>query len=107
MTRDIKRRTQEDWAKFPQHVKYTNRDLEIGRVTNDILWFRISAWIRHIQNLFLIECLLQKSGYANGQGLLDIARENLSMVLVIYRHRDRFLEQHFGAEWIVSFRSHI
>ena len=101
-TRDLKHRAQTDWAGLPTHVKYAKDDLEAGQVPDATLWSRVSIWNRHLQNLLLIEQLLKKSGHANDQDLINVAKESLDVILVICKYRDRFVDQHVDYEWIVS-----
>lgn len=98
---DLKQRSQAQYESFPWMVKYETGD-EVGPISDLTVSCRISVRNRYLQNCFLIERLLQKAGYSEGQELLDIARESLAVVLISYNHRDRFVDQHHDFEWIVS-----
>ncbi len=62
----------------------------------------MSTRSKHLQNHFLLERLAIKYGDNDGQELLDIARELLSLILVLYTNLDRFLGRHHNFEWLVS-----
>lgn len=70
------------------------------------LALKLSCRLKYLQNLFLIERLAIKHGEADGQTLLDIAREMLSLTLLLYTNRDRFLGDHYNFEWMVSGHNH-
>jgi hypothetical protein len=71
-------------------------------VSDTKLALKLSCRSKYLQNLFLMERLAIKYGEADGQTLLDIAREMLSLTLLLYTNRDRFHGDHYNFEWLVS-----
>jgi hypothetical protein len=87
---------------FPDNLKYRTGDLFDPDISDLILALKLSCRSKYLQNLFLLERLAIKHGAADGQTLLDIAREMLSLILLLYTNRDRFLGDHHNFEWLVS-----
>jgi hypothetical protein len=83
-------------------LKYRTGDLFDPDISDLILALKLSCRLKYLQNLFLLERLAIKHGASDGQTLLDIAREMLSLILLLYTNRDRFLEDHQNFEWLVS-----
>jgi hypothetical protein len=70
-------------------------------VSNVDMWSKTGCRLKHLQNLFLIERLAFKFKQTDGQALLDIARETVSLILVIWSQRDRFFMYSYHFEWMV------
>lgn len=81
---------------------YRPSDLFDSDITDLKLALKLSCRSKYLQNLFLIERLAIKYGESDSQTLLDIAREMLSLTLLLYTNRDRFLGDHHNFEWLVS-----
>lgn len=57
--------------------------------------------LEYLHSLFLLEQLICKHEQSSGQELFDIAREMLSLVLLFWNQRDRFIEVSMGVSWMV------
>lgn len=98
---DLKDRALQQYEAFPSMLKYQAGEIETAK-SDPTLWSRACTRLRYVQNIYLIERLLQKTGYSNGQELLETAKESLGLCLKFYVYRDTFAEHQFDFEWMVS-----
>jgi hypothetical protein len=98
---DLKARSEKEYSVFPSNILYRQSDsVGSGQASKDLI-LKMSVRTRYLQNHFLLERLAIKYGQTDGQALIDIAREILSLT-VLYTQRDRFLGYQLNFEWIVS-----
>jgi hypothetical protein len=62
---------------------------------------RYNLRLEYLHSMFLLEQLIGKHEQSSGQGLFDIAREMLSLVLLFWNQRERLIEASTGVSWMV------
>lgn len=87
---------------MPSQAIFYLGDESSPTINNDTLWVKICGRLRHLQNRFLLERMAIKHGKKNGQDLLDVSKESMSLVLMIWTHRDRFVGRHYSYDWMVG-----
>jgi hypothetical protein len=98
----LKARSEKEYSEFPSDILYRQSDsVGSGQAGKDLI-LKMSVRTRYLQNHFLLERLAIKYGQTDGQALIDIARETLSLTVLLYTQRDRFLGHQHNFEWIVS-----
>jgi hypothetical protein len=98
----LKARLEQEFSEFPEAVKYQPGDSTRLPFSDRVLNIRMYIRTKYLQNHFLLERLAIKHGQADGQALVDIARESLSLTLVLYTNRDQCPNRHHNYEWMVS-----
>jgi hypothetical protein len=97
----LKRRSEAIYETLPASVRFSKEDITAD-LPSRTLFLRVSLRSRHLLNHFLFEKLLKKCGETDGQALVDVARELMSLTLLVWTQSDRFVGYHFDYEWIVK-----
>lgn len=95
----MKARESRTIEEFPAFIKYEDSDLrslEVG-----ILYWKLLMRLEHLLNLFFIERLLLKLGYAQGE-LLSVSFDMITYTLPFWTHQDTLLPLRGDCEWLVS-----
>ncbi|KAJ6058170.1 uncharacterized protein N7446_007753 [Penicillium canescens] len=94
-------------ASYPPHIQYHS----------NMEWPSHSKWSFHgqsahemyiitriqldvLQCKFLLERLIVSRGFNDGQGLFDIAKETISVIVFLWLNRDKLQELHHAFDWI-------
>ncbi|KAI1149454.1 hypothetical protein F4825DRAFT_464094 [Nemania diffusa] len=95
---DVKARESRTIEEFPAFIKYEDSDLrslEVG-----ILYWKLLMRLEHLLNLFFIERLLLKLGYAQGE-LLSVSFDMITYTLPFWTHQDTLLPLRGDCEWLI------
>ena len=99
---DLKQQTYRMYEQLPVAIAYRPSDPLDLSLSRQKLFSRFLIRLGYLQNLFILERLLLKDGRTNGQELIDVAKEMLSLTLLIFKHPDRFTGFQSDFEWLVS-----
>ncbi|KAF7561636.1 hypothetical protein G7046_g2528 [Stylonectria norvegica] len=87
---------------FPEMVIYRSGDLIDSTVDAPALYTKLLVRLEHLQNLFFIERLLNRTrGYTRSQELVDVSLEMVSLTVIFWTHKDRMLGLQSDFEWLV------
>ncbi len=102
--RDLKDREYTLVAEFPSSLKYDPQDLETPHAAAQPLYIKIITHLEHLQNLFFVDRLLIRCGYAIRDNLLETSLTLASLALHLWIHKDQFADaiMQRSFEWIVS-----
>jgi len=62
---------------------------------------RYNLRLEYLHNLLLLEQLISKHEQSSSQELFDISREMLSLVLLFWNQRERFIKVSMGVSWMI------
>ncbi|KAM3544110.1 hypothetical protein ARSEF1564_002977 [Beauveria bassiana] len=92
LIRDLKDREYTVVAEFPSSLRYDPRDLEITHTEIHPLYMKILTHLEHLQNLFFIDRLLIRCGYAIRDNLLENSLALAGLALHLWIHKDQFAD---------------
>lgn len=98
---ELKERTITQFQQLPNILMYDTRDFADFELSIPVLYARALVRLEYLQNMFLLQRWLIKSGQSNGQEILDISNEMLYISLAYWKHKDRFTGVHSDFEWII------
>ena|SRR6187402_3952880 len=102
MSRDLHRRSQQEFEALPPQLHYYEKGGSAKDSTGSLLYDQVYLWLQYLQNKFLIDRVAIARGLANGQRLLNTAMELLDLSLMFWSKRDQLMIFSFSFDWIVS-----
>lgn len=103
--RDLKEREYAVVAEFPTGLKFDPQDLEAPKIEIRCLYMKIITHLEHLQNIFFIDRLLIRCGYAIRDNLLETSMTLSSLTLHFWTHKNEFsgwvMQRSF--EWLVGY----
>ncbi|OAA74181.1 Fungal transcriptional regulatory protein [Cordyceps fumosorosea ARSEF 2679] len=87
---DLKDRQYTLVSEFPVSLRYDPQDLEAPHVDIHGLYMKIITQLEHLQNLFFIDRLLIRCGYAIRDNLLETSLGLAVLALHLWIHKDQF-----------------
>ncbi|EGX94297.1 Fungal transcriptional regulatory protein [Cordyceps militaris CM01] len=103
VSRDLKDREYSLVAEFPTSLRYEPKDLENPNADARPLYMKIITHLEHLQNLFFIDRLLIRCGYAIRDNLLETSLSLAMLALHLWIHKEQFagaiVQRSF--EWIM------
>lgn len=89
------------YARLPDIVVHRPEDKDDDRLEPATRWAKIIVRLEHLQNLFFIQRLQGKHGQKDLSELIGISFEMVSLSLLCWTHRDRFVGLAGDYEWVV------
>lgn len=99
--RDLKARETDTLASLPQKLRFDAADFDDLTVGAEKLYIRLILHLEHLQNLFFIERLLCRDGYAANDNLLQVSFEMVSTAVMFWTNMDRLSVIHHDFMWLV------
>lgn len=99
--RDLKAKTKETYKSFPKSIHWNLSDVKNPEVESTTVMYRLFARLDYLKNIFLLDRLLLKRGHCLDRGLVAVSFDIVSMVLLLWTDRERFIEEKMDFEWLV------
>lgn len=99
--RILRAREMELASNFPSGLVYDPDELFSPYVDTDILFAKIVVRLSHLQNLFLIDRQLLCNDAADEGDLLGVAFELVTLSVLFWTHKDRFVNIRQEFEWLL------
>lgn len=100
--RDIKHRETKLMAEIPPVLLLNRGDLRDSSLDSSQMYMKLLMRLEHLQNLFFLERLLQRSGKVDAE-LLSVSFEMVSTTLIFWTNKDRLSTLRTDFEWLVCY----
>ncbi|KAF4334864.1 hypothetical protein FBEOM_11288 [Fusarium beomiforme] len=98
---EIKARAERTYERFPANLIHRPDELDDPDCDVQKVYSRILIRLEHMQNLFFVERLLLRLGHTDGNRLLPISFEMVTLTLLFWTHQDRFSGMRRDFEWLL------
>ncbi|KAF4448506.1 hypothetical protein F53441_8092 [Fusarium austroafricanum] len=98
---EIKARAERTYERFPAKLIHQPEELDDPDCDTEKIYSRILVRLEHLQNLFFVERLLLRLGHTDGNRLLPISFEMVTLTLLFWTHQDRFSGMRRDFEWLL------
>lgn len=89
-------------SQFPSIIVYHAEDAKSPSVDGPTLYTKLLVYLEHLQNLFFIERLLNKTTFSDtGTRLFDVSLEMVTLTMVFWTRQNRLQGMHADFQWLV------
>ena len=99
---DIKRRSDETYAKLPAYLRFQSEEITSAQAPYDF-FIQIVLSLELLLNRFLLERLPDDGSQQNKQDLINTSKEMLDRVILPSAHRDRLVDHQVPFAWAVVY----
>ena len=98
---ELKQQCDRTYTQLPDCIRLHSNDILDPDLPSRTIYVKLLVRMDCLLNIFHLERLLVRYGRSDGQGLLDVAKEMLSLKLVFWKQRDRLVGMQSAFEFIV------
>ncbi|RAH39940.1 uncharacterized protein BO95DRAFT_488819 [Aspergillus brunneoviolaceus CBS 621.78] len=88
------------YDKLPESLIHQVEDIDDLDIPGHCLHTRILVRLEYLLNQFLLERLLTRHKIVTEQALIGVSQETLSLTLLYWKHKDRFMALHNDFSWL-------
>ncbi|OJJ98281.1 hypothetical protein ASPACDRAFT_1871775 [Aspergillus aculeatus ATCC 16872] len=88
------------YDKLPESLIHKVEDIDDLDIPGHCLHTRILVRLEYLLNQFLLERLLTRHKIVTEQALIGVSQETLSLTLLYWKHKDRFMALHNDFSWL-------
>jgi len=97
----LRERCKNIYSTLPSVLVHRLEDYACPEKPMSEIFAKYNLRLEYLHSLFLIEQIMGRYEQSSGQELLDISREMLSLVLLFWNQRERFLGANMGVSWMI------
>ncbi|RDL35717.1 Uncharacterized protein BP5553_06329 [Venustampulla echinocandica] len=94
-------RLDKNYSDFPSFLQFSLSDPRIRTYSDSHFWKTMTTRLYLLDDRLVLERLAHKRGFADGQSMVDCAREMLEITVMIWVQRDRFASEQHNFDWML------
>ncbi|PYH41252.1 uncharacterized protein BP01DRAFT_306267 [Aspergillus saccharolyticus JOP 1030-1] len=97
---DLKAQAAAIYAKLPEGLVHKVEDIDDLDIPGHCIHARILVHLEYLLNMFMLERLLTRHKIVTEQALMGVSQETLSLTLLYWKHKNRFMGLHNDFSWL-------